>query len=174
MIQFLCDHCHSPLQIGDDSAGKLDRCPFCGTNSRVPGNPKRTSKLTIIARMVALPLAVLLFWVPFLAIGGIALPFVIGGLTAVGGGIFFCWAFTNLVMLVWCPREYLLWKRGGGDPFFESLNWPLNTDPLEVRYQELFREKARQGLEQANRQYGIRQPDTPDSLKSIDDPNILS
>ena len=51
MIDFICDGCHAALRIGDDSAGKLAQCPHCGTNNRVPGHQKRTSKLTIIARI---------------------------------------------------------------------------------------------------------------------------
>ena len=42
MIDFVCDGCHAALQIADKSAGLLGRCPYCGTNTRVPGNPKRT------------------------------------------------------------------------------------------------------------------------------------
>ena len=44
MIDFVCDGCHTQLQIGDDSAGKLGHCPHCGTNTRVPAYPRRTPK----------------------------------------------------------------------------------------------------------------------------------
>ena len=62
MIAFVCDGCHSNLQIGNEWVEKLGRCPHCGTNTRVPGNPKRTAKLTILARMVVFPFVLAAFW----------------------------------------------------------------------------------------------------------------
>ena len=59
MIHLTCDGCHSSLQIGDLWAGKLGRCPYCGTNSRVPGYPKRTPKWKILLRTSSVPLLVL-------------------------------------------------------------------------------------------------------------------
>ena len=175
MIDFTCDRCHSNLQIGNEFAGKLGHCPYCGTTSRVPGYPKRTSKFLILARISVFPLAVLGFWSAFLSLAGTAVvvPFVLGGMIAVAGSIFFCWAFTNLVVLLTCPRAYRIWRRGGGDPFFDSLPPPLNNDPLSTRYSALYREKARLECEQVDRQFGIRPPAIPDALKSIDDPNFL-
>ena len=60
MINSTCDGCHRTLRIGNEFAGQLGHCPYCRTNSRVPGYPKRTSKLVIIARISIYPL---LCWV---------------------------------------------------------------------------------------------------------------
>jgi hypothetical protein len=84
----------------------------------------------------------------------------------------FLWGGTNLLTFLSGPREYLLWKKGGGDPFFDSLDGPLNTDPPEVRYQELYREKARQEWEASFGPLPIPSP-PPDSTKGIDDPNVI-
>ena len=32
-----------------------------------------------------------------------------------------------------CRREYHDWLRAGGDPFWDVLPWPINTDPDVVR-----------------------------------------
>jgi hypothetical protein len=170
MISFVCDHCHAELQIGQEWAGKLGHCPHYGTDSRVPGYPKRTSKLTILARIAILPLlaagsvAALLGWEVFL-----------GGVIAVAGALFFCWAFTNIGTYLCSPRYYRMWKAGGGDPWFDTLDPPLNNDPPEVRYQEMYREKARQECEEVDRVFGIPPPArvAPDTTQSIDDPNVI-
>ena len=122
MITFTCDGCQRTLRIGNEFAGQLGHCPFCHTNSRVPGYPKRTSKLVIIARISIYPLAVLGFWTMLLSLAGPGawVPFLLGGLGALFGVIFFLWAFTNLGVLISFPREYWIWRRGGGDPFFDS------------------------------------------------------
>ena len=181
MINFICDGCHRTLQIGNEWAGKLGHCPYCRTNSRVPGYPKRTSKLVIIARIPIYPLTVLGFWSFFLSLAGmdVVIPFLLGGLGALAGSIFFCWAVTNLGVLLAYPHEYWIWRRGGGDPFFDSLPPLLNNDPSETRYQELYREKARLECEQVDRMFGV-QPKTPppknsqpDLPRGIDDPNCL-
>ena len=65
----------------------------------------------------------------------------------VGGPLFFMWAFVNIGMYLTSPRETRLWRKGGGDPWFDTLDPPFNSDPPEVRYQELFREKERQEME---------------------------
>jgi len=152
MIQFKCGGCHANLQIGDEWAGKLGNCCYCGVNSPVPGNspapsyPKRSSRIKIIARFIAWPLAVLTFWVIVVNVGGVSglmWPILIGGLGGLVGLVFYCWAFMNIVMWIWCPREMKLWKKGGGDPFFDTLPEAFNPDPPEVRFQELFLERAR-------------------------------
>jgi len=168
MIDFICDGCHTQLQIGDQWAGKLGRCPHCGTQTSVPGYPKRTPKRKMIFRMVLIPLVVLVFWASFLATVGLAVPFLLGGVLALTFAIGFCWAVTNIVMFFWCPREYKIWKKGGGDPFFDTLDEPFNTDSPSTRYQELYREKARLELEAM-----FPPPPAPDFSKGIDDPNII-
>jgi DNA-directed RNA polymerase subunit RPC12/RpoP len=175
MITFVCDGCGAELQIGDQWAGKLGRCPHCGTNSRVPGNPKRTSKLVILARIVALPFAVLAFWAFFLSLGSgwMAVYFVLGGVGAVVGALFFLWAVTNIGTYLCSPYYYKLWKKNGGDPFWDSLNSPINNDPPETKYQELFREQARQECEEVDRMFGLQPQTPPDSTKSINDPSVI-
>ena len=168
MIDFICDGCHTQLQIGDQWAGKLGRCPHCRTQTSVPGNPKRTPKRKMIFRMTIIPLAVLGFWASFLATVGLAVPFLLGGVLALTFAIGFCWAVTNVVMFFWCPKHYRIWKKGGGDPFFDTLDWPFNTDPPSTRYQELYREKARLECEAM-----FPPPVAPDPSRSIDDPDII-
>jgi hypothetical protein len=68
MIFFSCSGCGRNLQIADKKAGLLAGCPFCGTNTRVPGTPKRTSKLAILTRISAFPLAVVGFWASLLSL----------------------------------------------------------------------------------------------------------
>ena len=175
MIDFVCDGCRAQLQIGDGWAGGLGRCPHCGTNTRVPGNPKRTSKLTILARMVAFPFVLVAFWGLMFCIVDVSKGFalVMGGVIAVALALFFCWGFTNLCTFVFCRREYRLIKNGGGDPFYDSLDPPFNTDPPFVRYQELFRERARQECEQVDRMLGRCPPTPPDATKGIGDQDVI-
>ena len=167
MINFICCSCGAALNISDEQAGKLGGCPYCGVNTRVPGNPRRTGKLTILGRIVAIPIVVLLFWTMFLG-----LPILIGGLIALAIALLFLWGVTNLFTFIMCPREYRIWKKGGGDPWFDTLDPPLNNDPPSVRYQELYREKAKQDWEAS---FGPlpTPPLPPDSMKSIDDPNVI-
>jgi len=77
--------------------------------------------------------------------------FVLGGVGAILGAIGWCWGFTNICTFLYSPRYYRLWKKGGGDPFFDTLDFPLNTDTDSVRYQELYQEKARQEFEECFR-----------------------
>ena len=174
MIDFTCCGCGAALHIGDDSAGLLGRCPYCGTNTRVPGNPKRTSKLTILARIGCLPFAAVLFWALMFCIVDVeaGLDLMLGGVIAFAVIILFLWGFTNLFTFLMAPREYRIWKRGGGDPWFDTLDPPLNNDPPYVRYQELFREKARLDWEANFGPLPTPSP-PPDSTKSIDDPDVL-
>ena len=58
-------------------------------------------------------------------------------------------------------------RKGGGDPFFDTLHWPFNNDDDSVRYQELYREKERM----ENQPEAL--PTQPDSMKGIDDPTIM-
>lgn len=111
---------------------------------------------------------------------GLAVPFLIGGVGAIVVILFFLWAGTNLGTMLICPREYKIWKKGGGDPFFDTLDPPLNNDPDSVRYQELYREKARLECEQVDRMFGVppKQPQAPkapppsSSELSFDDPHF--
>jgi hypothetical protein len=136
-------------------------------------NSKRTSKLTIIARMAIIPFLVTAFWGLMLSIADTSLGFylVLGGLVALVLGIGFLWAFTNFFTFLLCPKEYRIWKAGGGDPFFDSLDSPINNDPPSVKLQELYREKARQDWE-AN--FGpLPTPSPPQSADftiTLDDP----
>ena len=76
------------------------------------------------------------------------LPFTIWPMLAWGGaaflgsliGVFGFMYFNSLVMRCWNfvigsrrdPR-YVEWRRGGGDPYFDFLPWPANTDCWAVR-----------------------------------------
>ena len=128
---------------------------------------KRTPKLTIVARMVIIPFLVVGFWGLMFCIAdvGLGFCFVLGGVIAVLLGIGFCWAFTNICTFLYSPRYYRIWKAGGGDPFFSTLDPPFNTDPDAVRYQELYQEAARQQADPP--------PAAPDFTQSIDDPNVI-
>ena len=168
MISFLCPHCHQSLQIADQFSGQAARCCSCGTIIQVPGFPKRTAKPVIIGRISFLPLLALAFFAFFLAhVPGLVVPFVLGGIGCLAFMIFFQWGVTNFGTWLTSPREYKIWKSGGGDPYFDTVDPPLNNDPPEVRYQELFREKRRQEL---NR-FGVQQPQVPpDEGWTLDDP----
>jgi hypothetical protein len=137
---------------------------------RVPNGPKRTPKRTIIFRMGIIPFAVVAFWGLMFCIADLEIGFyfVLGGVGAIVFAIGFLWAFTNICTFLYSPTYYRLWKKGGGDPFFDSLDSPLNNDPPSVRYQELYREKARQELEEL-----FPPPAVPDFTRSIDDSNII-
>jgi len=137
---------------------------------RAPGESKRTSKLTIIFRMVLIPFAVVGFWGAMFCIAdvGLGFSFILGGVGAVLLSIAFLWGVTNLGTFLSHPREYRLWKKGGGDPFFSTLDPPFNNDPDSVRYQELYQERVRQELEEL-----FPPPAAPDLTRGIDDPNVL-
>jgi hypothetical protein len=134
------------------------------------GCQRRTSKLTILFRLVAIPFAVVGFWGVMFLIADVGLAFsvVLGGVIAVLVGIGWCWGLTNLGTFLSNPREYRLWKRGGGDPWFDTLDPPLNNDPDSVRYQEVYRERDRQELEEL-----FPPSAAPDPTRGIDDPNVL-
>jgi hypothetical protein len=134
------------------------------------GCQKRTSKWKIIFRLILIPFVVVGFWGLMFSIAdvGLGFSFVLGGVIAVALGLLFCWAFTNLGTFLSRPREYRLWKRGGGDPWFDTLDPPFNNDPDSVRYQELYWEKVRQEVEDLS-----PPPAVPDLTRGIDDPNVL-
>ena len=166
MIDFTCNGCGSALKIGEEWAGKLGHCPHCGTDT--PVSPRRTSKLTIIARMGCFPLVATLSWgiVFSLASWEMCWAVIKGGVIAIFGIIFILWLIVNIGTFLYSPRDYLLWKRGGGDPFFDTLHWPFNTDDDAVRYRELYIEKERMDL-------GIQPKAPPDSTKGINDPKFV-
>jgi hypothetical protein len=143
---------------------------FLPTRKRAPGCQRRTSKLTIIFRLAIIPFAVIAFWAAMFCIADVGLGFwfMVGGVIAVLLSIAFLWGVTNVCTFLSCPKEYRIWKKGGGDPFFSTLDPPFNTDPDSVRYQELYREKARQELEEM-----FPPPAAPDLTKGIDDPNVI-
>jgi hypothetical protein len=115
-----------------------------------PFTLKRTPKRVILFRLTSIPLAVTLFWSAFFAFFGetyLAFWFTVGGLAAIVGCYGFWWAIVNLGTFLYCPRYYWLWRRGGGDPWYDCLPEPFNTDDDLVRYQELYAERARQEAE---------------------------
>jgi len=117
--------------------------------------------------MVVIPFLVVGFWGLMLSIAAPVLGFclVLGGVGAVFLGIGFCWGFTNFATFLYSPRCYRLWKKNGGDPFFDTLDRPFNNDPDSIRYQELFEEAARQQADTP--------PAAPDPTRGIDDPNVI-
>jgi len=137
---------------------------------QAPGGLKRTPKWKITARMVLIPFTVVAFWGAMFCIAdpGLGLCFVLGGVGAVLLGIGWCWGFTNVCTFLWHPREYRIWKGGGGDPFFDTLDQPFNTDSDATRYQELYRERARQQAEEL-----FPPPAVPDPTRGIDDENVI-
>ena len=140
---------------------------FLPTRKQVPGSLTRTPKLTIVARMVIIPFAVVGFWGLMLSIAApvLGLCLVLGGVGAVLVGLGFCWGFTNVCTFLYHPTYYRLWKKAGGDPFYDTLDEPFNTDPDAVRYQELFKEAARQQADPP--------PITTDPTRGIDDENVI-
>jgi hypothetical protein len=140
---------------------------FFPRRKQVPGGLKRTPKWKIVFRMVLIPFLVVGFWGAMFCIAdvGLGFRFVLGGVGAVALGLLFCWAFTNICTFLYSPRYYRIWKAGGGDPFFSTLDPPFNTDPDAVRYQELYQEAARQ-------QAGPP-PTPPDLTRGINDSNII-
>ncbi|WP_417737723.1 hypothetical protein [Rosistilla oblonga] len=67
------------------------------------------------------------FWKPSeMAISAVLTVLLFGG---------FAWAVTNFGMALLYGRssQYHQWKQTGGDPYFDSLPWPLNTDSRQVR-----------------------------------------
>ena len=176
MINFICCGCGAKLHIGDQWSGKLGRCPHCKTDTRLPGYPKRTSKLVILFRIGCIPFAILIFWALMFSIvdTDISWHLMKGGVIAFAVIILFLWGFTNLFTFLSGPREYWLWKKGGGDPFFDTLDSPLNNDPPETRFQELYREKSKQEWEANFGPLPMPKSTPPtDSTKSIDDPDVI-
>lgn len=130
---------------------------------------KRTSKLVILARLSLLP---------FLFVFGVSMLYSLIGqgwdtfklLTMVLGAILlFLWAFVNVGTFLISPTNYMLWRRGGGDPWFDSLPPPLNFDDDSTRYAELYQAQLQDDVD---REFG---PSSipPDSTKGIDDENLI-
>jgi hypothetical protein len=113
---------------------------------------------------------------PMLCVGAVGAllgaPVIIGGAIGLALMLGFWWAVTNIGTFLINPGYYRLWKKNGGDPFFDTLPEPFNTDPASTRYQELFREKARLEWE-ANFGPLPTPPLPPDTTKGIDDPNVI-
>jgi hypothetical protein len=143
---------------------------FLPARKQAPGESKRTPKWKIIFRLILIPFAVVAFWGAMFCIAdvGLGFSFVLGGAGAVLLSIAFLWAFTNIGTFLSCPKDYRLWKSGGGDPWFDTLDPPFNNDSDATRYQELYREKARQEWEEV-----FPPPTPPDPTKGIDDPNVI-
>ena len=140
--------------------------------------PRRTSKLKILFRLSIVPVAVALFWIYMLSLSGdseVIRGAWIGGFGTLAAALFFLWGFTNAMTLLTMPKVWLLIKRGGGDPWFDSLPPPINDDPPEVRYQELFEEKLRQENAWLLRPLvpPTSQNDPKDFTKGIDDPDFI-
>ena len=147
--------------------GNLAACPYCWAKTVVPNYPMRTSKLTIIGRIVFIPLMAVV------CVGALlGTPVIIGGVIGLAVMLGFWWVFTNLVTFLINPGYYRLWKRGGGDPWFDTLPEPLNNDPPSVRFQELYREKSKQDWEASFGPLPTPSP-PPDSTKSLDDQNVI-
>lgn len=144
--------------------------PLLPTRKQAPGCQRRTPKWKIIFRMAIIPFAVVGFWGAMFSIAdvGLGFSFVLGGVGAVLLSIAFLWGVTNLGTFLSHPREYRLWKAGGGDPWFDTLDRPFNNDSDATRYQELYREKARQELEEL-----FPPPAAPDPTRGIDDENVI-
>ena len=143
---------------------------FLPTRKQAPGCQSRTSKLTIIFRLVLIPFLVVGFWGLMFCIADVerGFWFMVGGVGAVLLSIAFLWAFTNICTFLSHPREYRIWKQGGGDPFFSTLDPPFNNDPDSIRYQELYQEQARQQAEEL-----FSPPAASDPTRGIDDPNVI-
>jgi hypothetical protein len=113
------------------------------------------------------------FWTFFFSLVGLGTTIFLAGVGTIAAAILFLWGFTNLMTLITMPRVWWLIKKGGGDPWFESLPEPFNTDDLSTRFQELYREKARQEWEQAFGSLPQVPPQSPDFTRGIDDPHII-
>lgn len=100
----------------------------------------RTSKFTIFIRATIIVFVIYMmmawawnsmtntfFWKPWeIAISAVLTVLLLGG---------FAWAVTNVGMALIYGRtsQYHAYRQGGGDPYFDSLPWPLNLDSRTVR-----------------------------------------
>jgi len=140
--------------------------------------PRRTSKLKILLRLSIVPIGITLFWAYMFSLGGnysIVRAILVGGFGTTALVLGFLWGFTNLMTLLTMPKVWWLIKRGGGDPWFDSLPPPFNNDDPSVRYQELFEEKLRQENAQLLQPLVPLPPqnDPKDATKGIDDPDFI-
>ncbi len=94
---------------------------------------RRTPKSTILGRfgILGASIGVTIFYIATAA--GLAVtigPFLIGGLVGIGLLVLFVWGGTNLIALLFMGNdpEYRAWRREGGDPYFDNLPPPFNTD----------------------------------------------
>ena len=76
MIKMICVTCGGELDAPNKMAGQECMCSLCGARQFVPGTPRRTGKATILGRIAALPMGVILFCALFLSLGGLAIPFI--------------------------------------------------------------------------------------------------
>jgi hypothetical protein len=148
-IQFTCRNrdCGAVNEIGREWAGQLASCYACGASNRVPGSIPRTSRVKIVARWWAYPIVILSFYAFFwswVCPWDAVLAWMLGGIGALAIFTFVCWAIMNIYLWFISPQAYRLMKKGGGDPFFDTLPELFNPDPPEVRFQEWRREQERQ------------------------------
>ena len=115
----------------------------------VPDSLKRTSRWKILFRLTCIPLAVLGFWAALFQFLGAPSNFVLawitGGLICLVFLIGLMWAITNIGTFICSPRNYWLWRKGGGDPWFCTLPEPFNTDDEYTRFQETLSRKGQTG-----------------------------
>ena len=153
MIDFVCDGCHTQLKIDDDSAGKLGRCPHCGTNTRVPAYPRRTPKWKMTFRMAIVPFLVVAFWGLMFCIAdpGLGFCFFVGGAAAILGRY-------RVLLGVHGTSSRSCRTRGITDSgkrvaaIPSLIPWTDRSIPTQTptRYQELYREKTRQESERCS------------------------
>lgn len=140
-MNFTCVGCGANLHIGDEWASKQGRCPHCQTLTWLPApaSSGRSSKLGVLFRFLFIPAWVLASYAAFLG-----WEIFVYGMVSLIVIVFLLWAFVNIFTFIGSPHYYRMWRAGGGDPFIDTLPSPINNDPDSVRYQELFREQARQ------------------------------
>lgn len=100
----------------------------------------RTSKIAIFIRATVIVFAIYMmmawswnsmtnsyFWKPWeMGISAILTVLLFGG---------FAWLFVKIGMglIYGRSQQYQSYRQGGGDPYFDSLPWPLNADSRQVR-----------------------------------------
>lgn len=171
MIYFNCGSCGASLRISSDVVQPgYGTCPKCGFQTTInpsdnqpgPCEPQRTTKSTILFRIMIVPMIVMGFFtlitgVPAVFIGGVGFPLLL---------LLIWWAGVNLFSRCSNPEVYRAWKAGGGDPFFDTMMPPFNTDPDSVRYKELYELNLRQEL-------GVGPPQAPPTSPDNIDLNNL-
>ncbi len=187
-LHYNCGHCGTLLRTVDSRVGTRTTCPACRGLNIVPDPAtmplRRTPKWLILARLWIIPFGVAGFWGLMLSIADkeaawtVFLAGVIGTMVIT----FVWWGFVNIATYFYNPATYEIWKKNGGDPWFDTLPPVLNNDPEEVRYQELYRESVRQELENMNMElgldgsFGLNPPAPPppsDPTRRIDDAKFI-